>query len=191
MIHKGIDLENSDIKLNSNDEGIDKLDGQFCPVCHTKSLILIEKKMDIPFFGPTFLFAMTCSKCDYYKGDLESEEKKEPAKYVLEVECEEDLKIRVIRSSEGTVKLPRIASISPGPSAEGYVTNVEGIFNRIKEIIEKVRDNAEDSKARKKAKNMLKKIQKIMWGQEKIKLTLEDPTGNSAIISDKAVKSKL
>ena len=30
-----------------------------------------------------------------------------------------------------------------------------------------------------------------MWGSEKIKLTLEDPTGNSAIISDKAAKTKL
>jgi C4-type Zn-finger protein len=30
-----------------------------------------------------------------------------------------------------------------------------------------------------------------MWGQEKLKLIIEDPSGNSAIISDKAVKSKL
>ena len=42
-----------------------------------------------------------------------------------------------------------------------------------------------------KAKNLLKKIQKISWGQEKAKLIIEDPSGNSAIISEKAVKSKL
>ena len=38
---------------------------------------------------------------------------------------------------------------------------------------------------------MLKKIQKIMWGEENSKITIEDPSGNSAIISEKAVKSKL
>ena len=30
-----------------------------------------------------------------------------------------------------------------------------------------------------------------MWGKDKLKIIIEDPTGNSAIISDKAVKSKL
>jgi len=42
-----------------------------------------------------------------------------------------------------------------------------------------------------KAKNMLKKILRVMWGQEKLKIIVEDPSGNSAIISDKAVKSSL
>jgi C4-type Zn-finger protein len=32
---------------------------------------------------------------------------------------------------------------------------------------------------------------RVMWGQESLKMTIEDPTGNSAIISDKAVKGKL
>ncbi len=41
------------------------------------------------------------------------------------------------------------------------------------------------------AKEILKKLQKVKWGKEKLKIILEDPTGNSAIISDKAVKSKL
>ena len=43
----------------------------------------------------------------------------------------------------------------------------------------------------KKAKNLLKKITNCMWGREKLKLILEDPSGNSAIISDKAAKGKL
>ena len=44
---------------------------------------------------------------------------------------------------------------------------------------------------KKKAKNMLKKLNRTMWGQEKLKIIIEDPSGNSAIISDKAKKSKL
>ena len=48
-----------------------------------------------------------------------------------------------------------------------------------------------DEELKKKAKNLLKKIQNILWGEEKIKIIIEDRTGNSAIISDKAVKEKL
>ena len=43
---------------------------------------------------------------------------------------------------------------------------------------------------RKKAKSLLKKIRGIMWGEEKITITIEDPTGNSAIISEKAIVTK-
>ena len=49
----------------------------------------------------------------------------------------------------------------------------------------------EDPAIKKKAKNQLKKLMKVMWGQEKMKIIIEDPSGNSAIISDRAVKSKL
>ena len=71
------------------------------------------------------------------------------------------------------------------------MTNIEGILKRVIYQIESARDTAEDDADKKKAKNMLKKLTKIMWGQEKQKIILEDPSGNSAIISDKAEKSTL
>ena len=67
-------------------------------------------------------------------------------------------------------------------------TNVEGVLNRVKTMLEKTRDGAEEKSDRKKAKNMLKKVQDAMWGRGEIKIIIEDKTGNSAIISDKAVK---
>ena len=71
-----------------------------------------------------------------------------------------------------------------------YITNVEGVLNRIKSAMEFLRDDAEDDEDKKKAKNALKKLQRIMWGQEPAVLTIEDPEGNSAIISEKAKKVK-
>ena len=59
---------------------------------------------------------------------------------------------------------------------------------RYKKQIEIIRDESDDIADRKKAKNHLKKLTKIFWGQEKCKIVLTDKTGNSAIISDKAVK---
>ena len=49
--------------------------------------------------------------------------------------------------------------------------------------------DAEGESIRKKAKNKLKKIQRVLWGREKITIELSDPRGNSAIVSEKAVKN--
>ena len=175
--------------IGMNEQNVIK--GQPCPMCGQKSLMLMEKEMEIPYFGIAYIFSMDCEKCHYHKADVEPAQKGEPSKYVLEISSEEDLNIRVVKSSEATIRIPRIMTIEPGPVSNGYITNIEGILNRAKVMLEKVRDEAEDKSERKKAKNMIKKLQDVMWGREPMKITLEDPSGNSAIISDKAVKSRI
>ncbi|HJN57132.1 MAG: ZPR1 zinc finger domain-containing protein [Candidatus Woesearchaeota archaeon] len=165
--------------------------GQPCPLCHKKTLTLMEEDTEVPYFGKVYIFSMTCSDCKYHKADIEAAERKEPCKYTFEISSENDLKTRIVKSSEATVKIPHITTITPGPAAQGFVTNIEGILKRVIYQIESARDTAEDDADKKKAKNMLKKLTKIMWGQEKQKIILEDPSGNSAIISDKAEKSTL
>ncbi|MBR9691068.1 ZPR1 zinc finger domain-containing protein [Candidatus Woesearchaeota archaeon] len=165
--------------------------GQKCPMCSKKTLTLMEDEREIPYFGLVYVFSMSCSKCKYHKADVEAAEKGEPAKWTIDVNSEDDLRIRVVKSGEATVKIPRIMTIESGPGSNGYVTNVEGILNRVKVMLEKTRDDAEDKSDRKKAKNMLKKVQNALWGRESMKIIIEDPSGNSAIISDKAEKSKI
>jgi zinc finger protein len=172
-------------------EDYNQLDEQPCPFCGQSKLTLREFSRDIPFFGKVFVFSMTCSNCKYHKSDVEPAEENEPSKYTLDVTSEEDMSIRIVKSSNAIVKIPRITTISPGPESTGYITNVEGLLNRVKKIVEEVRDEADDNAEKKKAKNMIKKIQNIMWGRESIKITIEDPTGCSAIISDKAIKQKI
>src|SRR3989338_4098735 len=169
----------------------DELKGEECPVCRKKTLILNEREEEIPYFGKTLLFSMTCAGCRFHKADIESVEKKEPCKLTIEVSGEQDMNTRVVKSSQATVKIPHIATITPGPASNGYVTNIEGIFNRVKKEIEVLRDTAEDDEDRKKAKNLLKKIINITWGKQNQKIIIEDPSGNSAIISEKAVKEKM
>ena len=164
---------------------------QPCPLCHQKTLILTERETEVPYFGKIYLFSMTCSNCKYHKADVEATEQKEPVKYEFEISSEEDMKVRVVKSSEATVKIPHVTTITPGPAAQGYVTNIEGILNRVKYQVESLKETAEDDEDRQKAKNLLKKLTRITWGQEKQKIIIEDPSGNSAIISDKAVKSQL
>jgi zinc finger protein len=169
----------------------DELSGQDCPVCSTKNLTLNEAEDDIPYFGKVSLFSMTCSNCKFHKADIESLEQREPARYSIEISGEEDCKIRIVKSSQATVKIPYITTIEPGVAANGYITNVEGLLNRVKHQLETIRDDSDEKEDQKKAKNMLKKISRAVYGSEKLKIIIEDPSGNSAIISDKAVVEKM
>ena len=163
---------------------------QQCPVCGKKSLTLREAESEVPYFGTLFLFSMECEECKYRKADVEAAHTQEPCRYTFDVESKEDLNVRVVKSAEARVKIPYIGDIEPGPAAEGYITNIEGVLTRLKEQVESARESEEDEELKKKAKNILKKIQRVFWGEEKIKVIIEDPTGNSAIISDKAIKTK-
>ncbi len=175
-----------------NDEAPSELRGQPCPMCQKNTLTLMEREIDVPYFGKMFMFTMNCENkdCSYYKTDLEAVDKHDPCRYTLEVSAEADMSIRIVRSSEATIKIPHITTITPGPASNGYITNVEGILKRVSHEVEQARDAEEDEEVRKKAKNMLKKLQRVMWGQDKLKIIIEDPSGNSAIISEKAVKEK-
>ncbi len=171
---------------------VNEISGEMCGFCHTKNLTLREEEIDIPYFGKVFLFSMTCSNCKFHKSDVEAAEKKDPCKITFEIESEDDLKVRVVKSSEATVKIPQMRmSVTPGSASIGYISNIEGLLNRFEKIIEEQRDNADDPKLRKKAKNLLKKMRKVKYGDEKLKIIIEDPSGNSAIISEKAKIDKL
>ena len=160
---------------------METLENQPCPMCKKNSMTLAEDQIEVPYFGKLFVFSMTCVNpdCKYHKADVEAAEKHDPSKYSIEVSGDSDMKIRIVKSAEATVKIPRITTIEPGAASNGYVTNVEGMLNRVKFALESVKNDSEDSSEKKKAKNMLKKLQKVMWGKEKIKIIIEDPTGNS------------
>ena len=167
-----------------------EMTGQECAVCGEKKLTLREEEIDVPFFGKVFVLSMQCEACGYKKSDLEAAEKKEPCSYTIKISSEIDLNIKIVKSGEAVVKIPHIITIEPGLAADGYITNVEGLLEKVKKVIESSVEGEEDETAKKKAKNLLKKINNALVGREPLKIIIEDPTGNSAIISDKAQKSK-
>jgi zinc finger protein len=167
------------------------LKGQQCPMCGNNTLTLMEEETEVPYFGKMYLFGMQCSSCKYNKSDVENIEDQDPVKLTVEISGEEDMKIRVVKSSQATVKIPHLMTIEPGPGSNGYITNIEGILNRVKNMLESVKESEDDKSAQKKAKNQIKKINRTIHGSEKLKIIIEDPSGNSAIISDKVKKEKL
>ena len=171
---------------------MEKLEKQDCPFCKNKTLTLIEDVKDIPYFGKCYLFSMNCSTCNYNKFDVEAEERKEPTRYTFEVKNKKDLDVRIVKSSEATIKIPNLKlSVTPGPASEGYISNIEGVLERFKKVIESERDSADDDETIKKAKNLLKKLWKVMLGEISVKIIIEDPSGNSAIISKDAKIEKI
>ena len=167
----------------------EELRDQLCPICMKKKCTLREEETDVPYFGKMYIFSMQCEECGYRKSDVESAEQKEPCRYTLEISQEEDLNARVVKSSEGTVKIPHIMTIESGPESEGYITNIEGLLTRVKKVLESSYEAEEEDDNKNKLKNMIKKLSKVLACHESIKITIEDPTGNSAIISNKVVKT--
>ncbi len=170
----------------------DKLENQICPVCQNASLTLVEDEQEVPYFGKVLIFSLKCSNCDFLSSDVECKEQKEPSRYVIVIDSEKDMNIRVVKSSNATIKVPQLKlSVEPGPASIGYVSNIEGILERFKEVLEAQLEMAEEHDDRKKIKNILKKIWKARLGDLPLKIILEDPSGNSAIISEKAKIERL
>lgn len=169
-----------------------ELKNQECPVCHKKELTLIEDVKEIAHFGKCFIMSMTCSSCKYHVSDIEVENNKGPCQISFLAKGDKDMKVRVVKSGNAEVSIPTLRmKVEPGPTSIGYISNVEGVLRRFKGIIESQRDNAEDLNVKKSARNLLKKLWKIECGEQEVKIVIKDPSGNSAIISDKAEVKKM
>jgi zinc finger protein len=172
---------------------MDVIEGELCPFCQNKTLTLTEDEVDVPFFGKCYVFSMSCTSCKYNKADIESEETREPTKHEFVVQGDDDLKVRVIRSSEGLITIGKFGSIEPGENAEGFISNIEGVLARFKKVVEgqklgpaELEEASEEEVANhEKARDLVKKLNRILMGSDKITISIEDPTGNSAIISEK------
>jgi len=163
-----------------------------CPICGGKNTFKIfNNQLDIPYFGRVMETTMICDKCKYRKSDIIPLEVKEPKRYTLRVSNEEDLNKRVVRSSTGHIKIPELGfEVKPGPASEGYISNVEGVLNRLEDALKMLMKWADDEE-KKRGEEILKKIEDVKKGKENVTLVIEDPLGHSAIIGDGVKEEKL
>ena len=164
-----------------------------CPVC-TRTMDFNWETTDIPHFGEAMIIAGVC-ECGFRHSDTILLSQKEPARYTLEVNDMNDLDARVIRSSSGTIRVPELGvDIEPGPASESYISNVEGVLDRITEVVVFATTSARQSGDNDKmcrGEQILENIELARQGQFKLTFMIEDPLGNSAIASEKAIKSLL
>ncbi|WP_297550967.1 ZPR1 zinc finger domain-containing protein [Thermococcus sp.] len=166
-----------------------------CPICGGKgTLKAIQHIHEIPYFGKVMESTIYCEKCGYRNADVMILEDRPPKLYTVRVENEKDLFTRVVRSKSGTIELEEIGvKIEPGPAAEGFITNVEGVLERVRETLlmaREFRKQEGDEEAVKKADEILEYIEEVKEGKKPLTVKIADPLGNSALIGEK-VKSRL
>jgi zinc finger protein len=161
-----------------------------CPLC-ADVLTFKFNTDDIPFFGEIMLVSANCS-CGFKYADTITLDEREPARYQIEFDSS-DFTTRVIRSSSGTVQIPELGVIiEPGSASEAFVSNVEGVLCRVEEVIAMATKwSSNDPRKTKLGNQLLEMIDAVRKGKSTMTLVIDDPFGNSAIISPRAQRRTL
>jgi zinc finger protein len=162
-----------------------------CPLCHN-DLVMTWQRDEIPYFGEIMYISAKC-QCSFRFADTMLLSSKEPMRYELLVETQEDLNARVIRSTSGTIRIPEMGiTIEPGAVSESYITNVEGVMQRVQSVLMTASGWVqEDEEKFARSKELLCMLEEVLESKNKITVIIEDPLGNSAIISKKVIATKL
>ena len=162
-----------------------------CPLCHS-DMIITWHADNIPYFGDVVLTSAKCD-CGFRYADTMILTQREPVKYTLKVESLADLDARVIRSTSGTIRIPELGiDIEPGSASESYISNVEGVLCRIEDVLGMVsRWQDEPPHTTDRAHEVLSALDEVKRGERNITIIIEDPLGNSAIISERATRQEM
>ena len=158
-----------------------------CPCCNTE-IQYLYKTENIPYFSDILIISAICPGCGYKFVDTQLLKHNEPARYTVAVDSEEDLSIRVIRSMSASIEIPELGvRIDPGPVCQGFVSNIEGVLDRVETVVQGAFRWGTDEE-KENATALLANMARVKTGTFPITVILEDPSGNSALIADKTVK---
>ncbi len=163
-----------------------------CPNCG-KNATISELIKQIPNFGKTLISTLACNECGFRFNDVMVAEFHEPKAFSVRIEKPEDLTAKIIRNSSCTIKIPELGiEIEPGPVSEGYISNIEGLIDRI-EGAAKVMVNSfdENSEEKNEATRAMELISKAKIPTFPYTVELYDPFGNSGILAKNVNEMKL
>jgi zinc finger protein len=162
-----------------------------CASC-AREIEYIYQTENIPFFSDILIISAICPDCGYRFSDTQVLRENEPSRYEFFVKNADDMSVRVIRSMTSTIEIPELGvRVDPGPACEGFVSNIEGVLNRIDNVVGSVLLWAESEEERCNAVALREKIAAVIAGNLPVTLILEDPMGNSGIVSDRAKRTRL
>jgi len=109
-----------------------------------------------------------------------------PGIIILKVKNEKDLKSKIYRSPTGKLEIPELElQVDPGPRADFYFTNVEGILYRFESAVKIYRNNLERNDPQiKEIDEILNDLEKALKGNLPFLLKITDLTGGSYIIPE-------
>ncbi|NHW23775.1 MAG: ZPR1 zinc finger domain-containing protein [Archaeoglobales archaeon] len=161
-----------------------------CPICG-RELRLIVNTYEVPFFEKILLTSISC-ECGFKHADSIVLGEKEPVRYTIRAN-RGNLFTKVVRSTSGTIRIPELGvTIEPGPASQAFITNLEGVLRRVADIVRvAMKWNEEDEEKVKRCEWILERIDNVIDGDEELTIVLEDPFGNSLILSDESFKERL
>jgi zinc finger protein len=147
-----------------------------------------QTQYEVEHFGSVLLSVSTCQTCGYKHTDVTTLTAREPTALIAKIVSPEDLKLRVIKSGTATISIPEFrATITPGPYSEGYISNVEGILDKIEDALTFMLGSAKGKKLQ-KGERILKRMRMAREQKPSFTLVIKDPLGNSAIVSSQSGK---
>lgn len=158
-----------------------------CPSCNIEIEYLYQTE-NIPFFSDILIISATCPSCGFRYVDTQLLKSAEPVRYEMPVSTREDLDVRVVRSTTGAIEIPELGvRIDPGPACQGFITNVEGVIDRVEQVVKGALTWGNEVE-KENACAVLADIASVRAGSYPVTLILQDPMGNSVLISDTAKK---
>ena len=165
-----------------------------CPMCReTGTLNMLSTTVNLPHFGDAMESTLRCTACGFRHADFMILGQKDPLRLEFRSEGEEGLQTRVIRSNSGTIRIPELGFLAePTPLSESFVSNVEGVLERAKDVLlTAVEFFGEDPEKRALLAEYLERYEELVNGRMPFTLVIDDPFGNSAIVSDKVERRPL
>ncbi|AEM39349.1 ZPR1-related zinc finger protein [Pyrolobus fumarii 1A] len=161
-----------------------------CPACNKETLEVQVYLYQVPIIGPVTMAVGRCSNCGFTFRDVRVAEQKSPQILRLKVTKPEHLNVLVVRAPSATVKIRGLSEegdleMKPGPVADGFITTVEGVLHRFKEIVDFLCEDPEVN--REKCLQVKRALEDAIDGKRRFELIIEDPEGVSAIASHETI----
>lgn len=161
-----------------------------CPGCG-KDISSIFERESIPYFSDILIIRASC-ECGFRYVDVIVLGESDPVRYTIPVTSESDLSTRVVRSTSGIIRIPELGmEVEPGPACNGFISNIEGVLNRFAQAVELALSGDVTDDARERGIELLERIEEVKKGKIPVTIIIEDRSGNSAIISEKAKRERL
>lgn len=158
-----------------------------CPSCDKGKIKISKTTYDIPDGDKMLLIKFECNACEFSNNDvIPLTINSAPGIMTLRVSNEKDLKSKIYRSPVGRLEIPELELfVEPGPNADFYYTNVEGILFRFENAVSIYRKNLEKDDAQIGEIDMvLQDLHKALEGDFKFTLIITDSGGGSYIIPE-------
>lgn len=159
-----------------------------CPTCKNGMIKIKKTIYDSQDGDKLLILKFECNECNFTKNDIiPMATKMIPGIITLKVKSEGDLKSKIYRSPTGKLEIPELELlVEPGPRADFYFTNVEGILFRFEEAV-KIYKKSLDTKdpQSKEIEDILDDLDKAIKGKFEFTLKITDLEGGSYIIPEK------